>query len=381
MVDQAKLLIRAGNGGNGAISFRREKFIPKGGPDGGDGGKGGSVYIETDPNRNTLDDFAHQQKFEASDGGKGAGKKMSGAKGEDLIIKVPLGTIVTLKPLSTRKIEVENIAVKGMPREQMGRLILKKVPEGYPPESPFDKGEVVIDFDKPGMKLLIVKGGSGGRGNVHFMSARETTPLRAEQGQVGQGFQAELSLKLLADIGLVGLPNAGKSTLLSVLSNARPKVADYEFTTLEPNLGVMKSGENHLVIADFPGLIEGASEGKGLGIKFLKHIERTNVLIHLVAVEDLQGQALKVGDPIRPGLAAPTVWERYQKIRHELKNYGAEIEKKEEIVVLSKIDLVSEEKVKEIVKYFKKKKIDMLPISSGNGRGLEELIFKLSYIH
>ncbi|KKT29024.1 MAG: GTP-binding protein Obg/CgtA, GTP-binding protein [Microgenomates group bacterium GW2011_GWC1_44_10] len=365
MVDQAKLLIRAGNGGNGAISFRREKFIPKGGPDGGDGGKGGSVYIETDPNRNTLDDFAHQQKFEATDGDKGTGKKMSGAKGEDLIIKVPLGTIVTLKPLSTGKIEVENIAVKGMPRELMGRLILKKVPEGNPPEFPFDKGEVVIDFDKPGMKLLIAKGGSGGRGNVHFMSARETTPLLAEQGQVGQGFQAELSLKLLADIGLVGLPNAGKSTLLSVLSNARPKIADYEFTTLEPNLGVMKNGENRLVIADFPGLIEGASEGKGLGIKFLKHIERAKVLIHLVpAGEDVE-----------------EAFQKYQKIRKELLNYGGEIEKKEEIVVLSKIDLVSEEKVKEIQKYFKKKKIEILPISGGNGQGLAELIFKLSYIH
>jgi len=299
---------------------------------------------------------------------------------------------VTLKPLSTGKIEVENIAVKGMPREQMGRLILKKVSEGNPPEFPFDKGEVVIDFDKPGMKLLIAKGGSGGWGNVHFMSARETTPLRAEQGQVGQSFQTELSLKLLADIGLVGLPNAGKSTLLSVLSNARPKIADYEFTTLEPNLGVLRlragaspaptGQDKSLVIADFPGLIEGASEGKGLGIKFLKHIERTKVLVHLVAAPTGENP---LGKPLRPDghlpLTGEGVWENYRKIRKELLNYGAEIEKKEEIVVLSKIDLVSEEKVKEIVAYFKKKKVDILPLSSGNGQGLAELIFKLSCIH
>ena len=353
MVDQAKIIIRAGRGGNGAVSFRREKFIPKGGPDGGDGGKGGSVYIETDPNRNTLDDFAHQQKFEATDGDKGTGKKMSGAKGEDLIIKVPLGTIVTLKPLSQGKIEVENIAVKGMPREQMGRLITKVIPE-------IESKEQLIDFDKPGMKMLIAKGGTGGRGNVHFMSARETTPLRAEQGQVGQCFQAELSLKLLADIGLVGLPNAGKSTLLSVLSNARPKVADYEFTTLEPNLGVMKSGENRLVIADFPGLIEGASEGKGLGIKFLKHIERAKGLIHLVPA----------------GESAEGAFEKYRTIKNELLSYGGEIETKKEIVVLSKIDLVSEEKVAEIRKYFMEKKVDILPISSATQKGIKELVAK-----
>ncbi len=372
MVDSAKILIRAGKGGNGAVSFRREKFIPKGGPDGGDGGKGGSVYIETDPNRNTLDDFAHQQMFEAADGGKGTGKKMSGAKGEDLVIKVPLGTIVTLKPLQTTEIEVENIAVKGMPRELMGRLITKVIPR-------IESKEQVIDFDKKGMKLLVAKGGVGGRGNVHFMSARETTPLRAEQGQVGQSYQAELSLKLLADVGLVGLPNAGKSTLLSVLSNARPKVADYEFTTLEPNLGVLKSGGNHLVIADFPGLIEGASEGKGLGIKFLKHIERAKVLIHLVAAiaNDLQSQALKIGDPIRSGLAE---WEKYQQIRNELKNYGGGIENKKEIVVLSKIDLVDEKKVREIQQYFKRKKINVLPISAATHKGMEALVSSMEGI-
>lgn len=381
MVDSAKLLIRAGKGGNGAVSFRREKFIPKGGPDGGDGGKGGSVYMEMDSNQNTLDDFAHRQKFEAEDGGKGMGKKMSGAKAEDLIIKVPLGTIVTFKPIgkvspSYRRAgrchsdTGESITVKGMPQGQPGRLITKIIPE-------IESTEKVIDFDKPGMRILIAKGGVGGRGNVHFMSARETTPMTAEQGQVGQSFQVEMSLKLLADVGLVGLPNVGKSTLLSVLSNARPKVADYEFTTLEPNLGVFKSGEKRLVIADIPGLIEGASEGKGLGIKFLKHIERTKILIHLVAVS--------VG-----GLQV-TEWENYQKIRNELKNYGGGIENKKEIVVLSKTDLiegktqetlsagrqVKESKIQNIVKYFKKKKIDILPISAATQRGIAELAIRM----
>ena len=343
MVDQAKLWIRAGNGGNGAVSFRREKFIPKGGPDGGDGGKGGDIYLETDTNMNTLDDFAHRQKFEAENGGKGMGKKMSGAKGDDLIIKVPLGTVVGLQG---QALQVENGQTQG-------------------------SAPTVVDFDRKGMRVLVAKGGKGGRGNEHFKSASNTTPMTAEPGEMGERYDVEMSLKLLADVGLVGLPNAGKSTLLSVLSNARPKVADYEFTTLEPNLGVLKTQGKNLVIADIPGLIEGASEGKGLGTKFLKHIERTKVLVHLVAA-DLQSQALQ-GESV-------TVWENYQKIRKELKNYGGEIDKKEEIVVLSKIDLVSEDNIKEMVEYFKKKKIDILPISSGNGQGLAELKLKLSDI-
>ncbi len=354
MVDQAKLWIRAGNGGNGAVSFRREKFIPKGGPDGGNGGKGGDIYLEADTNMNTLDDFAHRQKFEATDGGKGRGKKMSGAKGDDLIIKVPLGTVVKLKQFS---------------------VLSSQMTDG-------DGDEKVIDFDRKGMRVLVAKGGAGGRGNEHFKSASNTTPMTAEPGQMGEKYDVEMSLKLLADVGLVGLPNAGKSTLLSVLSNARPKVADYEFTTLEPNLGVLRlragaspapTGQDRsLVIADIPGLIEGASEGKGLGTKFLKHIERTRVIVHLVAVEDLQGQALQV-------------WENYQKIRKELKNYGGGIDKKKEIVVLSKIDLIAgktqkikNSKIQEIKEYFKKKKIDILPISSGNGQGLAELRLRIT---
>jgi GTP-binding protein len=347
MVDQVKILIRAGNGGDGSISFRREKFIPKGGPDGGDGSRGGDVYVETDPNLNTLESFAHSQKFFAENGHSGSGKKMSGSKGEDLIIKVPVGTVMKLKTVS-RKDKNSRMELIESRQQQLKDEVDEKM----------------IDFDRPDMKVLVAKGGKGGRGNVHFKSPATTTPMVAEQGQWGDSYVAELELKLLADVGLVGLPNAGKSTLLSVLSNARPKVADYEFTTLEPNLGVLKLGEIHLVIADIPGLIEGASEGRGLGIKFLKHIERTKVLVHLIAA----------------GEESEELFKKYQLVRKELEGYGSEILEKEEIVVLSKIDLVDEERVEEVVNYFKKKKINLLPISAASQKGIAELKLRMERI-
>jgi len=346
MVDQVKIWIRAGNGGDGSISFRRERFIPKGGPDGGDGGKGGDIYMETDPNLNTLESFAHSQKFFAANGKAGAGKKMSGLKGEDLIIKVPMGTVIKFKN------------AKAQERKENMNLIASRQQEAKDQTE-----EGVIDFDKPGMKILVAKGGKGGRGNVHFKSAATTTPMVAEQGQLGDSYVAEMEL---ADVGLVGLPNAGKSTLLSVLSNARPKVADYEFTTLEPNLGVLRQAQDKfLVIADIPGLIEGASTGKGLGIQFLKHIERTKVLVHLVSASSE---------------SAEEIFKKYLTVRKELEKYGTEILDKEEIVVLSKIDLVDEKKVKEIVAYFKKKKIELLPISAANQQGIGDLEIRLGHI-
>lgn len=348
-MDFVRVSIKAGKGGDGSVSFRRERFIPMGGPDGGDGGKGGSIYFETDPNTNTLDIFSHNQKIWAKNGKGGMGKKMSGSMGDDLVTKVPVGTILRLKATDGRLNDLST-----------------------------------IDFDKPGMSICVAKGGKGGRGNVHFKSSRNTTPTEAEKGFEGESFEAELELKLLADIGLVGLPNAGKSTLLSVLSNARPKVADYEFTTLEPNLGVMRIQDRNLVIADIPGLVEGASEGRGLGVKFLRHIERTKTLIHLVSVTG--------GDE-------KEIYAKYQLIRKELTDFGAGLEDKKEIVVLSKIDLVEGtqptspqrqlsqsdgqaklgglSKVQEVVNFFRKRKINILPISSGNGEGLEELKSKL----
>lgn len=353
MVDTAKILIRSGKGGDGAVHFRRERFIPEGGPDGGDGGKGGDVYLETDPNMNTLDEFAHKQKFFAENGKPGTGRQMYGKKGEDLVIKVPVGTLVSLTPILPKEQE-EDVFGGGRVGKRAHKNEVKMVREPK-----------VIDMDKPGMRILIAEGGMGGRGNARFKGPANTTPMVSEQGQSSVGYSADLQLKLLADVGLVGLPNAGKSTLLSVLSNARPKVADYEFTTLEPNLGVLKSGNIHLVIADLPGLIEGASEGKGLGIKFLKHIERTRLLIHLVSVTN--------GTP-------EEIFERYLAIEKELLGYGADISKKDKIVVLSKIDLADEEKVKDVVKYFKSKKIEILPISSATQKGIPVLISKMGYI-
>lgn len=348
MVDQVKIWVRAGNGGDGSISFRRERFIPKGGPDGGDGGKGGDVYMETDPNLNTLESFAHSQKFFAGNGKGGAGKKMSGLKGQDLIIKVPMGTIIKFKNAKAQE-QKSNLNLMASRQE----------------DAKDQTEEGTIDFDRPGMKILVAKGGKGGRGNVHFKSPASTTPMVAEQGQLGDSYIAELELKLLADVGLVGLPNAGKSTLLSVLSNARPKVADYEFTTLEPNLGVLKVEDRHLVIADIPGLIEGASEGKGLGIQFLKHIERTKVLVHLVAASEE---------------SVEDIFKKYQVVRKELEEYGTEILDKKEIAVLSKIDLVDEEKIKEVITYFKKKKIDLFPVSAANQQGVKDLTVKIGRI-
>lgn len=353
MVDTAKILIRSGKGGDGAVSFRRERFIPEGGPDGGDGGKGGDVYLVTDPNMNTLDDFAHQQKFFAENGQGGRGRQMYGKNGDDLTIKVPIGTVIKMTPV------IKYSAEGTYGDEKVGRKAHR------------DAGKVVavdkvIDMDKPGMKILIAEGGRGGRGNVRFKGPSNTTPMVSEQGQENMSYEAELELKLLADVGLVGLPNAGKSTLLSVLSNARPKVADYEFTTLEPNLGVLKTGNIHLVIADLPGLIEGASEGKGLGIKFLKHIERTKVLIHLVSVTNG---------------TAEEIFKKYKLIEKELLGYGTDITTKENIVVLSKIDLVDQEKVDEVVIYFKKKKIDILPISSATQKGIPLLISRMGRIN
>lgn len=346
MVDRVKILIRAGNGGDGLVHFHRAKFQPKGGPDGGDGGKGGSLYIIADANLSTLDDFAHRQKFEAGDGQVGGSRLCSGSKGEDLTIKVPVGTYVKLKPLSSKV-------------DERGT----------------DRWEVrMLDFDKDGMIINVARGGKGGKGNYHFRSATNQTPQEFTPGELSVWYEAELDLKLLADVGLVGLPNAGKSTLLSVLSNARPKIANYPFTTLEPNLGVADVKGKKVVIADIPGLIEGASEGKGLGVKFLQHVERTKVLVHVVSATSQQG----VGEVGKE--SASQILVDYLTVRSELKKFGNGLEEKKEIVVINKIDMVSEEEVAEIIRTFKKKKITALPISCGTMTRIEELRGKIAEI-
>ena len=284
-VDTAKVVIRAGKGGNGAISFRREIYIPKGGPDGGDGGKGGDVVFVASKDCNTLIDFRFQPKLIAEDGKAGSGQKSSGKSGNDLEVEVPVGTVVKRD------------------------------------------GEIIADLVRDGQREIVAHGGDGGYGNWHFRSSVRQVPKIAELGNPGEAFDAELELKLIADVGLIGFPNAGKSTFLSVVSNATPEIADYPFTTLTPNLGVAKVDDSSILIADIPGLIEGASEGKGLGDQFLRHVERTKVLLHLVDVyNDDAGKA-------------------YSDIRKELENYSEELAKRPELVVLTKVEGLDDEMV------------------------------------
>jgi GTP-binding protein len=318
MIDVAKITVKAGDGGAGRVSFRREKFVPKGGPDGGDGGDGGSVYLVADKDLNTLTPFQYQQRFEAEKGEGGGKAKKHGKNGKDIVIKVPVGTLIKLE-------------------SQAGRL--------------------VADLVKPGQRICVAQGGKGGRGNWHFRSPTNTTPREAEPGQPGEEKELWLELKLLADVGLIGLPNAGKSTLLSVLTKARPKIADYPFTTLEPNLGVM----GDLVLADIPGLIEGASQGKGLGDQFLRHVERCQLLVHVLDGERLLTQTAEV------------ILNDYQQIRQELKQYSEDLIQKPELIVLNKIDLLTKRQAGEAVKLLKKSKRTIVALSAKTTENIEEL--------
>src|SRR3982751_735604 len=284
-VDEAIIHVTAGDGGNGCVSFRREKYVPKGGPDGGDGGNGGSVVFESDQNKNTLLDFAGRHHWRAEKGQAGMGKKMYGKGGEDLVIRVPPGTVV----FDT------------------------------------DKQVMLADLDQPGRRVMIARGGKGGRGNWHFKSSTNQTPRYAEPGTEGQERNLRLELKLIADVGLAGMPNAGKSTLLRAISSARPKVADYPFTTLEPQLGIVELvGDRRIVVADIPGLIEGAQHGAGLGHAFLRHIERTKVIVHLLDLHPSDAS-----DPA----------ENYRTIRRELESFSPVLAHKRELVAANKIDI------------------------------------------
>jgi len=291
-LDQAKIYLESGHGGPGCVSFRREKYEEHGGPNGGNGGKGGDVIFEVVETLNTLIDFRYQQHFRARPGENGMGKNRSGANGDDCIVRVPVGT-----------------------------QILDE-----------DKETILLDLTEPGEKIIFLKGGDGGFGNTHYKSSTNQAPRKFSPGWDGQEMAVWLRLKLIADVGLVGLPNAGKSTFLAASSNAKPKIADYPFTTLHPNLGVVKAGEQDFVIADIPGLIEGAHEGQGLGDRFLGHVERTSVLLHLIDCthDDL------------PGV--------YKTIRHELSEYGCNLEDKDEIVAINKCDALGNELAQEQAK-------------------------------
>ena len=316
-LDQAKIYIRSGNGGAGAVSFRREKFIEFGGPDGGDGGRGGDVWAECVEGLNTLIDYRYQQHFKAKTGGHGMGKNRHGAKGADVVLKVPAGTEIL---------------------EEDGET-------------------VIADMTHVGQKVLLAKGGNGGFGNAYFATSTNRAPRRANPGQEGQERTLILRLKLIADAGLVGLPNAGKSTFLATVTAAKPKIADYPFTTLHPGLGVVRAYGREFVLADIPGLIEGASEGVGLGDKFLSHVERCRVLLHLV-----EGTSEDAG-------------EAYKTVRHEIEAYGHGLAEKPEIVALSKADALDEDTLKEQLKKLKKScKQTPHVISSASGQGVQEVL-------
>ena len=286
-VDEASIVVIAGNGGNGSASFRREKYIPFGGPDGGDGGRGGSVLLEGDSGLNTLVDFRHMRKYKAQNGQHGSGRNKTGKSGENVVVRVPLGTVIT------------NVQT----------------------------GERVGDVTAHGQQLLVAKGGRGGLGNVHFKSSTNRSPRKTVPGSPGDTFELHLELKVLADVGLLGFPNAGKSTLISTVSAARPKVADYPFTTLYPNLGVVRIDvDRSFVIADIPGLIEGAAEGSGLGIQFLKHLQRTRLLLHLVDLAPLMPDV----DPV----------EQVRQLQKELRNFDSDLMDKPRWLVFTKADLL-----------------------------------------
>ncbi|MBF9198215.1 GTPase ObgE [Microvirga terrestris] len=316
-LDQAKIYIRSGNGGGGAISFRREKFIEFGGPDGGDGGRGGDVWAECVEGLNTLIDYRYQQHFKAKTGGHGMGKNRHGAKGADAVLKVPAGTEIL---------------------EEDGET-------------------VIADMTHVGQRVLLAKGGNGGFGNAYFTTSTNRAPRRANPGQEGIERTLILRLKLIADAGLVGLPNAGKSTFLATTTAAKPKIADYPFTTLHPGLGVVRAYNREFVLADIPGLIEGASEGVGLGDRFLSHVERCRVLLHLV-----EGTSEDAG-------------EAYKTVRHEIEAYGHGLDEKPEVVALSKADALDEDMLKEQLKKLKKaSKRTPYVISSASGQGVQEVL-------
>ena len=319
-LDQVKIYIKAGNGGDGSPSFRREKFIEFGGPDGGDGGKGGSVILKAEQNLNTLIDFRYQQHHKAKRGENGAGQNRTGKNGEDLILKVPLGTQVFEE----------------------------------------DNKTLIYDFTKISEEFIAAAGGKGGLGNTRFKSSTNRAPRKFTKGTQGEEFTIWLQLKTIADIGIIGLPNAGKSSLLASVTNANPKIANYQFTTLNPNLGVASYDNKEITIADIPGLVEGAHKGTGLGIQFLKHIERCKSLLHLI---DITSEDLK---------------KSYQQVKNELKKYSNKLIKKKELIVLNKIDLIDEKEVNHIIKDFKKNtKSEVIALSTFNKSSVSKIKSKL----
>ena len=327
-IDEATIRVKAGDGGNGCVAFRREKFVPRGGPSGGDGGKGGDVIMESSERHNTLVHFRFNPEYKAQRGRHGEGSNKTGREGENVVLKVPVGTLV------------------------------------YDAET----GEKVHDFSHPDERIIVARGGRGGRGNAQFATSTHQAPREHEEGRPGEERVLRLELKLLADVGLVGYPNVGKSTLISRISAARPKIADYPFTTLQPNLGVVVVGtppdDQSFVVADIPGLIEGAHDGAGLGTQFLRHIERTRLLVHLVDVSDASGRP----DPVKD----------VEVIMGELGSFGAKLEQKPMIMVASKTDIANKDKLAKLKRYCKKRGLQLFAISAVTGKGIEELKYAIA---
>ena len=327
-IDEATIRVKAGDGGNGCVAFRREKFVPRGGPSGGDGGRGGDVIMESSERHNTLVHFRFNPEYKAQRGRHGEGSNKTGREGESVVLKVPVGTLV------------------------------------YDSET----GEKVHDFSHADERIVVARGGRGGRGNAQFATSTHQAPREHEEGRPGQERTLRLELKLLADVGLVGYPNVGKSTLISRISAARPKIADYPFTTLQPNLGVVVVGQppddQSFVVADIPGLIEGAHAGAGLGTQFLRHIERTRLLVHLVDVSDASGRP----DPVKD----------VEVIMDELQSFGAKLEQKPMIMVASKIDVANKDKLAKLKRYCKKQKLELFPISAVTGKGIDDLKYAMA---
>lgn len=324
LIDHATITVKAGSGGNGAATFRREKFVPRGGPDGGDGGRGGHVYLEVDASINTLLAFRYQQRYAASNGEHGNKRKQYGKQGEDLVILVPPGTVI---------------------------------------HAEIDGETYSVDLERPGQRLLAARGGRGGLGNVHFTSSARQAPRISELGEPGEERQLELELKMIADVGLVGFPNAGKSTLLSVVSAARPKIAAYPFTTLQPNLGVVDVGYDRFVMADIPGLIENAHQGEGLGIDFLRHIERTRLIIHVVDAAGVDGR-----DPV----------EDFHQINAELRQYHPQLAERPQIVALNKLDLpIAQENLERIKQVLPVEQERLFAIAAATHEGIAPLLTRV----
>ena len=322
--DRATIIIRSGKGGDGHVSFRREKYVPDGGPDGGDGGNGGDVIFEIDEGQNTLGDYRHKRKYKAGDGEEGGKKRCHGSNGNDVVLKVPEGTVIM----------------------------------------DAQSGKVIADMSGENRRQVVLKGGHGGKGNQHYATPTMQVPKYAQPGQPAQELEVLLELKVIADVGLVGFPNVGKSTFLSRVTNARPKIANYHFTTLSPNLGVVDTENGGFIIADIPGLIEGASEGVGLGHEFLRHIERTRVIIHIVDAASTEGR-----DPV----------EDIYKINKELEAYNQEIASRPQVIAANKIDCIynneEEDPIQRLKQEFEPKGIKVYPISAVTGQGVRELLF------